>query len=102
MCDTKREETKERGPRRGGAPPPPVPVPGGVLHRDVGVLVDAAHSAGGGEGLEHAVGPAPVAVLQGLDDLQVQVDVDQVPDLQPPGVPVPVLLAWGGGRGGQP
>ena len=71
------------------------PVPAGVLHHDVVVLVDAAHRAGGGEGLEHPVRPAPVPVLEGLDDLQVQVDVDQVPDLKTPWVPVAILLAWG-------
>lgn len=58
------------------------------------VLVDAAHRPRGGERLEHAVRPASVAVLQRLDDLQVQVDVHQVSDLQAAGVPVPVLLTW--------
>lgn len=59
------------------------------------VLIDAAHRAGGGEGLEHAVCPAPVAMLEGLDDLQVQVNVDQVSNLKTPGVPVTILLTWG-------
>lgn len=70
------------------------PVAAGILDDDVVVLVDAAHRARGGERLEHAVRPAAVAVLQGLDDLQVQVDVHQVSDLQAAGVPVPVLLTW--------
>ena len=77
------------GPAVGGSP-----VPAGVLHHNVVVLVDATHRTGGGEGLKHAVRPATVAVLEGLDDLQVQVDVDQVPDLKTPWVPVAVLLAW--------
>ena len=60
------------------------------------VLVNAAHSAGGGERLEHSVSPASVAMLQRLHNLQVQVDVDQVSDLQATRVPVPILLTWGG------
>lgn len=68
------------------------PVAAGILDDDVVVLVDAAHRARSGERLKHAVCPSSVAMLQRLDDLQVQVDVDQVSDLQPSGVPVPILL----------
>lgn len=45
------------------------PVPTGVLNHNVMVLIDATYCAGGGEGLEHAVSPPPVAVLEGLDNL---------------------------------
>lgn len=42
------------------------------------VFVNPADGAGGGERLKHAVSPASVTVLQGLHNLQVQVDVHQV------------------------
>lgn len=50
-------------------PPTDSPVPAGVLNHNVVILIDAAYCAGGGEGLEHAVGPPTVAVLEGLDNL---------------------------------
>lgn len=58
------------------------------------IFVDAAHGAGGGERLKHAVGPPAVAMLEGLNDLQVQVDVDQVSNLEPAGISVAILLTW--------
>lgn len=58
------------------------------------VFINAAHSACGGECLEHAVGPASVPVLQRLNDLQVQINVDQVSDLQASWVPVAILLTY--------
>lgn len=75
------------------------PVAAGILDDNVVVLVDAAHGSRGGQRLEHAIRPAAVAMLQRLDDLQVQVDVDQVSDLQAAGVPVPILLTWRKQRG---
>lgn len=70
------------------------PISTGVLDHDVMVLVDAADGAGGGERLEHAVGPASVPVLQGLHNLQVQVDVNQVANLQPSRIPTAILFTW--------
>lgn len=45
------------------------PVPTGVLNHNVMVFIDATYCASGGEGLEHAVSPPPVAMLEGLDNL---------------------------------
>lgn len=70
------------------------PIPTGVLDHNVVVFVDPTDGAGGGERLKHAVGPASVPVLQGLHDLQVKVDVDQVSDLQTPRIPTAILLTY--------
>lgn len=58
------------------------------------VLIDAAHCACGGEGLEHAVSPPPMAVLEGLNDLKIQIDVDQVTNLKTARISVAILLTW--------
>jgi hypothetical protein len=46
------------------------------------IFVDADDGAGLSETLEHAVGPASVAVLQMLDDLQIQVNVHLKSEMQ--------------------
>ena len=51
------------------------PVSGRVRDDDVVVFVDADDGSGLSEALEHPVGPATVAVLQMLDDLQIQIHV---------------------------
>ena len=52
------------------------PIARGVGHHNVVVLIDAHHRARGAHALEHAVSPAPVPVLKGLHDLQLQVHVN--------------------------
>lgn len=42
------------------------------------VLINATYGACGCEGFEHAVSPPTMAMLEGLDDLQIQVYVYQV------------------------
>lgn len=70
------------------------PVPTGVLNHNVVILVDATHCAGGGEGLKHAVSPSSVSMLEGLYDLKIQIDVDQVPNLKATRISVAILLTW--------
>lgn len=69
-----------------------IPVSTRVLHHNVMVFVNAAHGACGGEGLEHAVSPSTVTVLKRLHYFQVQVNVDQVPNLKTTWVSVAILL----------
>lgn len=71
-----------------------LPVPTGVLNHNVMVLIDATHCACGGEGLEHAVSPPPVAVLEGLNNLKIQINVDQVAYLKTTRISVAILLTW--------
>lgn len=47
------------------------PVPTGILNHYVVIFINATYCARGGEGLKHAVGPPPVAMLEGLDYLEV-------------------------------
>lgn len=55
----------------GAGPSRDSPVPTGVLNDNIVVFIDATYGAGGGERLKHAVGPPAVAVLEGLNNLEV-------------------------------
>lgn len=69
------------------------PVSTGVLNHNVVILIDATNCASGREGFKHAIRPAAMAVLQGLDNLQVKVNVDQIANLQTSRISVAILLA---------
>lgn len=58
------------------------------------IFINATHCAGGGERLKHAIGPSAMAVLERLNNLQVQVYVNQVSNLKTAGISVSVLLPW--------
>jgi len=58
-----------------------IPVSWGIRDDDVVVFVDPDDSSGLAETLEHAVGPAAVAVLQMLHDLQIEVHVHLKSDM---------------------
>lgn len=70
------------------------PISTGILDHNVVVFVDPADGTGGGERLKHAICPASMTVLQGLHNLQVQVDVYQVSNLQATWIPAAILLTW--------
>lgn len=70
------------------------PVPAGVLNHNVVILIDAAHCAGGGERLKHAVSPPSVSVLEGLYNLEIQINVYQVPNLKATRISVAILFTW--------
>lgn len=58
------------------------------------IFINAAHRAGGGERLKHAIGPPAMTMLERLNNLQVQVYVNQISDLKTTRIPVSVLLPW--------